>query len=106
MKYSNNKELTHHPTAMEQHGFENVHEAMQHFFSFFTIQDSRKFLWEFYREWITGEGATATTGQERGLGLFFYEQLEVILEACYMLQKKRRQKKRKCFYIPTKTKSQ
>lgn len=94
MNYSEYTELTNYPTAMQEAGFDNVHEAMQHFFSFFTVSETRTLLWEFFREWICGEYLSGDSGNARSKGIFFYEQLGVLIEAAYILQKKRcRQKK-------------
>ena len=65
------------------------------FFEHYHLQDVRELLWNWTVEIISSENNLSYSAQERSNILFFYEKLEMLVEAVYTGSRKRRGKRRK-----------
>ncbi|OMP75752.1 HEPN domain-containing protein [[Flexibacter] sp. ATCC 35208] len=86
------KTLTYRPTQMESNGVGKPHEALEVFFSDFTVEDCRKRLWELYSHWIINHERQGTEHNEASTILLFYTHTEMLIEAAYLLYNKKKRK--------------
>ncbi|HEY4150523.1 MAG TPA: hypothetical protein VGM41_16400 [Chitinophagaceae bacterium] len=77
------------PNPMARHGYDDVHEAIQHFYSFFGKEEAEKILYKFFRSWLTADEIICLDRNARDVHVVFYEKLRILLEASYLLQKER-----------------
>lgn len=56
------------------------------FFESYHLQDVRDILWKWTVEVISSQGSISREGLERSNHLYFYEKIEALIEASYMLR--------------------
>jgi hypothetical protein len=82
-----------------RYNFEDEHEAIQQFFSFYTLEEARRLRYNLFRCWMVSDWPTHLDSRGRDGVLFFCEQLDVILEASFRLQRERIAKGAKRHYV-------
>lgn len=89
MKRTNqHPDLRNQPLRLGREEMEFPTAVLEEFFGHFHLEDARSLLWE----WLTGAMASThelfSTPQQRANMIFFYEHLESLVEAAYLLSKK------------------
>ena len=64
---------------------ENPIPVVSEFFSCYHLSDMRKLLWDWLQAGLTNSHANFETGKERSDLLFFYQKIEELVEATYLL---------------------
>lgn len=60
--------------------------VIKEFFQCYHLNDTRDVLWSWTVEVLTSSGSISSDPLERGNHLYFYEKLEALIEACYILK--------------------
>lgn len=68
--------------------------VLDDFFSFFHLQDMREILWDWLTTALSTDSGRYSTAFERSNLLFAYEKLELLVEAAYLMYKRRKQKEK------------
>jgi hypothetical protein len=76
------------PRVLNQAERENPQQVIHDFFSYCHLPEIRKKLWELLKTTVTGDYCRALTRRERSSMLYFYEQLEKLVEAAHVLHRK------------------
>lgn len=66
--------------------------ALADFFSCFHLQDARELLWDWLVAALSAENGAYTTGYARSNLIFVYEKLELLIEAAFVLHRKKRKR--------------
>jgi hypothetical protein len=95
MTREENEQLTRHPSRMETNNVGAPHEAFDHFFNFFTLEDCRRHLWELYEHCVMCYSSEQTVHEDASRILFFYTQTEMLIEAAWLINNRRQRSRRK-----------
>jgi hypothetical protein len=87
---------------MARHHFEDVHDAIQHFFGFYRVDEAKDILRQFYRAWRISDKAAQLSPRDLDRLNFFYKQLCIVIEASFLLQQERINNGAKLHYIISK----
>ena len=71
------------------------YRIIEDFFDHYHLQDGREMLWNWTIELLGSEGSIASDARERSNVLFFYEKLQALLEAAYLIRLKKQQQMNK-----------
>jgi len=82
--------------------FEDVHDAIQHFFGFYRVKEAKNILDQFYRALLISDKPALLSSQDKERLSFFYEQLCIVIEASFLLQQERINNGAKLHYIISK----
>ena len=85
MNWKESNELNYRTSRLSENNITNPHEAIDLFFSNFSLSDCRQHLWELYRGWVMSE--RSKNGDHADL-LFFYMQIEMLAEAAWLIHNK------------------
>jgi len=80
------KQLHYRSSQMEMTGVADSDEAFDAFFSSFSLEECRRHLWELYERCVMFYHSEKTEHAESATILFFYLQLEMLVEAAWILQ--------------------
>jgi hypothetical protein len=61
--------------------------VINEFFECYHLNDVRDLFWKWLVEVLSSPGSISAEALERGNSIFFYEKIELLIEACYMLMK-------------------
>ena len=67
--------------------------AVQDFFDSYHLEEVRQILWSWMVEVVTSQRSIASNPRDRNNNIFFYEKIETLVEATYLLQIKNKTKK-------------
>jgi hypothetical protein len=67
--------------------------AIQDFFDSYHLEEVRQILWSWMVEVVTSQRSIANSPRDRNNNIFFYEKIEALVEAAYLLRNKSRAKK-------------
>ncbi|WP_207511489.1 hypothetical protein [Longitalea luteola] len=59
--------------------------VLKDFFECYHLNDTREMLWNWTVEVLTSSGSISSEPLERSNHLYFYEKMETLIEACYMI---------------------
>ncbi len=60
--------------------------VLKDFFECYHLNDTRDLLWKWTVEVLTSPGSISSEPLERSNHIYFYEKLETLLEACYLIK--------------------
>lgn len=82
---------------MQSNNVDTPKEAFDSFFSCFTLEDCRNYLWELYERCVMSYNREHTIHETAADILFFYTHTEMLMEAAWLIYNKhnRKMKKRK-----------
>lgn len=60
--------------------------VLNDFFECYHLNDVRDLFWKWLVEVLSSSGSISAEALERGNNIFFYEKIELLIEACYMLR--------------------
>jgi len=75
------------PLRLSENQKENLALVFQDFFERYHLHEVRETLWEWLVEVISSQNSISNDGSARNNHVFFYEKLEELVEACFILQK-------------------
>ncbi|HEY4196613.1 MAG TPA: hypothetical protein VGM63_13810 [Mucilaginibacter sp.] len=84
---------TEEPNLLARYGYDNPQDVIANFFSNFGLEEIDDLLYKFLRNWITSNDIIYLDSRDRDAVILFYEEMRVMVLACYMLQKERTVKK-------------
>lgn len=90
--HNNHPQWRNEPLRLTKEQKENPVLIIQGFFECFHLNEVREMLWEWLVEVISSRNSISNDGTDRSNHIYFYEKLEQVLEACFMLQKDNRAK--------------
>lgn len=61
--------------------------VLKEFFECYHLNDTRDILWKWTAEVLSSSGSISSEALERSNHLYFYEKIESLIEACYMILK-------------------
>lgn len=67
--------------------------AVHEFFDSYHLEEVRQILWSWMVEVVTSQRSIASSPRDRNNNIFFYEKIESLVEAAYLLQVKNKAKK-------------
>ena len=80
------QQLHYRPSRMEMTGVADSDEAFDAFFSSFSLEECRRHLWELYERCVMSYHSERTEHAQSATILFFYQQLEMLVEAVWLIQ--------------------
>lgn len=60
--------------------------VLNDFFECYHLNDVRDLFWKWLVEVLSSPGSISAEALERGNSIFFYEKIELLIEACYILR--------------------
>src|SRR5215471_14551095 len=69
--------------------------VIQEFFDSYHLEEVRQLLWTWMVEVVTSQRSIANNPRDRNNNIFFYEKIEALVEAAFILKNKPRNKKYK-----------
>ncbi len=92
MTNNEHKQLTHRDSRMEANNISRPYDAIDEFFSSFTLEDCRHHLWELYTRCVLSYTSEGTEHDEATTILFFYTHTEMLVEAAWLINNKQKRK--------------
>lgn len=83
------------PLRLKEEEKKNPHLVIKEFYSWFDLQDMREILWDWLVAALSSESSTYNTGHARSNLIFIYEKTELLIEATYELNKRRKRRNRR-----------
>jgi hypothetical protein len=88
MRTCNNHPLWYNqPLRLTEEERNNPLLVIKDFFECYHLNDVRDLFWKWLVEVLSSSGSISSEALERGNHIFFYEKLEALIEACYLLRK-------------------
>src|SRR5262249_22556766 len=75
------------PLRLTQKQQDDLAVVFQDFFECYHLHEVRETLWEWLVEVISSQNSISNDGNARNNHIFFYEKLEQLVEACFILHK-------------------
>lgn len=76
------------PRKLSQEEREDPMQAIRNFFNYANLPDIRQQLWEMLKTTVTGNYCRSLSRRERSDMLYFFEQLEKLVEAAHAMVRK------------------
>lgn len=84
---------------MQSSNIDNPKDALESFFSSFTLDDCRNNLWELYERCVMSYAREHTVHETASDILFFYTHTEMLMEAAWLINNKNKRKMKKSKHI-------
>ena len=75
-------------TRLSQEEQENPAEVLNEFFESYHLKEIKEYLWDWLVAALSSNNGTYQTGEARSNLLFFYENIETLAEATFLLHQK------------------
>jgi len=86
MRTSNNHPLWYNqPLRLTEEERKNPVLVINDFFECYHLKDVRDITWKWLVEVLTSSGSISNEALERNDHIFFYEKIEALIEACYVI---------------------
>jgi hypothetical protein len=95
MTKAESKQLSWRLSRMEANNIEKPYEALEQYFSSFSLSDCRRHLWELYEQCVISYAREGSDHEEAADILFFYTHTEMLVEAAWLIKNKRQRNKDK-----------
>ncbi len=79
---------------MQSSNIDNPKDALESFFSSFTLDDCRNYLWELYERCVMSYAREHTVHETASDMLFFYTHTEMLIEAAWLINNKHKRKEK------------
>lgn len=89
------RQLTTRSSRMEDKNIEDPYMVFDEYFNSFTLEESRNLLWNLYEYCVQGWAHDDVPSEEASKMLFFYTHTEMLLEATWLIDNKRKRKEQK-----------
>ena len=80
------KELHYRQSRMEENNVFSSMEAVDSFFSNFTLQEARNHLWDFYHSYVGYYCREGIHHDNAAQAIFFYTETEMLIEAAWLIR--------------------
>ena len=84
---NNHPQWYNQPLRLTEAQKDNLISVFEHFFECYHLNEVRQILWEWLVEIISSNNSISNDGSERNNHIYFYEKIEQLVEACFILQK-------------------
>jgi hypothetical protein len=84
--YNHHPQLCNQVLRLTEEERQNPLLVIKEFFECYHLNDFREILWNWMVEVITSEGSISSEGLERGNHIYFYEKMEQLAEACFIIR--------------------
>lgn len=84
---NNHPQWYNQPLRLTEEQRRNPMLVINEFFQCYHLNDVRDLFWKWLVEVLSSPGSISAEALERGNSIFFYEKIELLIEACYMLMK-------------------
>ena len=85
--YNKHPQWYNEPLRLSKEQKDNPVLVFEGFFEFYHLNEVRETLWEWLVEVLSSRNSISQEGNERANHIFFYEKLEQVVEACFIMQK-------------------
>ena len=85
---NNLSELHNTPLRLNEQERENPHLVLQEFFQCYHLNDVREIMWGWTVAVVSSPNSISADPHDRNNHIFFYEKMEQLVEACWMLHNK------------------
>ncbi len=92
MTNEEHKQLASRFPRMELNKVDQPSEALYSYFSCFTLEDCRLYLWELYEGWVMSFAREEAAHEMASVMIFFYTQTEMLLEAAWLMNNQYQEK--------------
>lgn len=79
-------QLCNQPLRLTEEQRQNPLLVIKDFFECYHLSDFRGIIWNWMVEVITSEGSISIEALERSNHIYFYEKIELLVEACYIIR--------------------
>ena len=87
MRTCNNHPLWHNqPLRLNEEEIKNPMLVIEEFFQCYHLNDARSQFWNWLVEVISSPGSISSEATERNNHFYFYEKMEMLIEACFILK--------------------
>jgi len=84
---NNHPQWYNQPLRLTEAQKDNLISVFEHFFECYHLNEVRQILWEWLVEIISSNNSISNDGSERNNHIYFYEKVEQLVEACFILQR-------------------
>jgi hypothetical protein len=88
------------PLRLTEEECQNPTMVIEDFFECYHLNDTREILWKWAVEVVSSSGSISSEPLERGNHLYFYEKVEALIEACYIILKQINEQRNKMVVVP------
>lgn len=88
------KELHYRQSRMQENNVFSPLEVVDSFFSNFTLQEARAYLWDFYHSCVCYYCREGTQHENAAQAIFFYTETEMLIEAAWLIRNEKSNPKR------------
>lgn len=74
------------PLRLKEEEIKDPLLVLKEFFECYHLNDTRHVLWNWAVEVLSSQGSISSEPLERSNHLYFYEKLEALIEACYIIK--------------------
>jgi hypothetical protein len=74
------------PLRLNEEERQNPKLVIDDFFESYHLNDAREILWNWTVEVVSSPGSISSEALERSNHIYFYEKLEALIEACYVMK--------------------
>lgn len=96
-----NPQLQNQPLHLNEAQTQYPGSVLDEFFQWYHLQDTRPILWQWLREVLSSPRDSNNDPHERNYDIFFYEKLESLLEAAWIMRRGNNQKTKLTSETPT-----
>ena len=89
MKAYQRTSLYNQPVRLTQEQMADPDSVLNDFFSWYHLDDLRQMLWEWMQAAMITDNGIYETSKERSNLLFFYRNMELLVEAAYLIRQQR-----------------
>lgn len=83
------------PLRLNEEERQNPMLVIVEFFECYHLNDARDVLWNWTVEIVSSSGSISSEALERSNHIYFYEKIEALIEACYILKNKMLEQEKK-----------
>lgn len=83
------------PIRLTEKQVKDPDSVLKEFFTWYHLDDLRQLLWEWMQVAITTENDVYETSRDRSNLLFFYRNMETLIEAAFLVKQQQETKKKK-----------
>ncbi len=83
------------PIRLSEKQMKDPGRILEEFFTWYHLDDIRQILWEWMQVAMVTDNDVFESGRDRNNLLFFYRNIEILVEAAYLLRKQKKQEKKK-----------
>lgn len=83
---NNHPQWYNQPLRLTEEQRNNPMSVLNEFFECYHLNDVRDLFWKWLVEVLSSPGSISAEALERGNNIFFYEKIELLIEACFIIR--------------------